>query len=121
MALGLADRGDAVERVITTTRRRSVGSNRAVAERVGLALLEGFSSFAGGRFDDAVDALSVARPASRAVGGSHAQRDVIELTLIAAAARSGRTDYASALVGERVRRKPAASSATEQLVIANAT
>jgi tetratricopeptide (TPR) repeat protein len=120
MVLGLAGRHDAVERVISTTRRRAVGSNRSVAEGVGLALLEGFSSFASGRFDDAVEVLSVVRPAAAAVGGSHAQRDVIDLTLIAAAARSGRGEYAHALVDERVRRKPAAQSASEQLLIANA-
>jgi tetratricopeptide (TPR) repeat protein len=121
MALGLAGRRDAVERVVATARRRSVGSNRAVAKRVGLALLEGFTSFAAGRFDDAVEVLSAARAAAGAVGGSHAQRDVIDLTLIASAARSGRNEYANALVDERVRRKPAGQRATEQLLIANAS
>lgn len=119
MALSLAGRVDAVERVITATRRRSVGSNRVVAEQVGLALLEGFKSFAAGRFDDAVEALSAVRPVARAVGGSHAQRDVIDLTLIAAAARSGRTDYAHAFIEERVQRKPGASVATGQLLMAS--
>ena len=34
-------------------------------------------------------------------GGSHAQRDLIDLTLIEAAKRSGQTGLASALVAER--------------------
>jgi hypothetical protein len=85
----------------------------------GLALLEGFSSFAAGQFDRATEVLSAVRLEAHAVEGSHAQRDVIDLTLIAAAARSGQTTYAEPLVGERVRRTPTASSATQQLLVAN--
>ena len=119
MVLSLIGRDDRAEHVITDARRRSVGSNRAVAERVGLGLLEGFASFASGRFDRAVDVLSGVRPAVWAVGGSHAQRDVIDLTLIAAAARSGQADYAGALGSERVQRKPTGARATEQLLVSN--
>lgn len=119
MAFGLAGRHDLAQRVITDSRRHSMGTNRVVTERVGQRLLEGFSSFAAGRFDHAVDVLSEVRPAARSVGGSHAQRDVIDLTLIAAAAQSGQTDNARALASERVQRKPAGSSATEQLLVLN--
>ena len=35
-------------------------------------------------------------------GGSHAQRDAVERTLLEAAIRAGRTDLASALVSERL-------------------
>jgi tetratricopeptide (TPR) repeat protein len=120
MAISLAGRSDLVEQVIADSRRHAVGTNRAVAERAGLALLEGFSSFAAGQFERATEVLSAVRPEARAVGGSHAQRDVIELTLIAAAARSGQTDFAETLAGERVRRKPTALSATKRLLMANA-
>jgi hypothetical protein len=120
MVLGLVGNDDRIERIITTARRRSVGSNRAVAERVGLALLEGFRSFAAGRFDHAVEVLSGVRHAVRAVGGSDAQRDVIALTLIAAAVRSGQTEYARTLEGERLQRRPTGSDATERLFVANA-
>jgi hypothetical protein len=121
MALSLAGCRDEVERVTTAVRRHSLGSNRVVAERVGLVLLEGFDFHASGRFDDAVEVLSEARPFARAIGGSHAQRDVIDLTLIAAAARSGRVDYADALVKERLQRKPAAASAMGHLLSASTT
>jgi hypothetical protein len=53
------------------------------------------------------------------VGGSHAQRDVIDLTLIAAAARSGNATLARALVTERVARKPPAAAAASALIVAN--
>jgi hypothetical protein len=39
-------------------------------------------------------------------GGSHAQRDVIDLTLIEAALRSGDAGLASALTAERADRRP---------------
>ena len=58
-------------------------------------------------------------PDAHAVGGSHAQRDVIDLTLIAAAARSGQADLTRALVTERTRRKPSASASARALALAN--
>ena len=121
MIFSLAGRDDLTEHVSTAARRDSVGSNRAVTEQVGLRLLEAFSSFAVGRFSHTVDVLSEALPSARAVGGSHAQRDVVNLTLISAAARSGQAGYASALVAARVKDKAAASSVAERLLLTNVT
>ncbi len=42
------------------------------------------------------------------VGGSHAQRDVFEDTLLEAYIRSGRTEAAEALFRERLDRRPSA-------------
>ena len=53
------------------------------------------------------------------MGGSNAQRDVIELTLIAAAARSGDHRVADGLVKERLERKPSAKKAARELLRAN--
>jgi hypothetical protein len=53
------------------------------------------------------------------VGGSHAQRDVIDLTLIAAAARAGDRGLADALAGERTARKPSAAASAAQLIAVN--
>jgi predicted nucleic acid-binding Zn ribbon protein len=78
-----------------------------VAARAGVALLEGFSSFAAGRFNRAIDLLTEVHSCARAVGGSNAQRDVVDLTLIAAATRAGEHDMARQLVAERVTRRPA--------------
>ena len=44
-------------------------------------------------------------------GGSHAQRDLIDLTLIEAATRSGNERLANALVAERTAAKSAAPAA----------
>jgi hypothetical protein len=53
------------------------------------------------------------------VGGSHAQRDVIDLTLIAAAAQAGDNSLTRALVTERIARKPAAEAAARRLITEN--
>src|ERR1035437_1313583 len=72
-----------------------------------------------GQPDRALAMLIDLRPVANAVGGSHAQRDIIDLTLIAAAARAGERTLTEDLVAERVARKPSASAAATQLVAAN--
>ncbi len=119
MAFGLAGNHARNELVVAANRHLTAPTNRRAAERAGVDLLEAFSAFAGGRPDRAIDLLIDIRPRASAVGGSHAQRDIIDLTLIAAAARAGDDALARALVTERVARKPAAQAAARQLVIEN--
>ena len=119
MALGLAGRHEAVDRVISETRRTAVGTNRSVVDEVGLLLLEGFASVADGRVERAVDLLVEARPRSMAVGGSNAQRDVIDLTLVAAGARAGSRRLVDELVKARVETRPSTADAVGSLVAAN--
>jgi tetratricopeptide (TPR) repeat protein len=88
MALGLAGFHDLTDPLITNNRRQSIGTNRAVVEQVGLGLLEGFAAFATGKYDHAVDRLSDVGPRSNAIGGSHAQRQIVGLTLVAATDRA---------------------------------
>jgi hypothetical protein len=119
MAFGLAGDHARNELVVAANRHLSAPTNRAAVERAGLDLLEAFSAFAAGRPDRAIDLLIDIRPRAHAVGGSHAQRDVIDLTLITAATRAGDDGLARALVTERVARKPSAEAAARQLVVAN--
>jgi tetratricopeptide (TPR) repeat protein len=119
MAFGLAGDQARVERVILANRHLTAPTNRAAAARAGLDLLEAFSAFAAGRPERAIDLLIDIRPRANAVGGSHAQRDVIDLTLIAAAARAGDDSLARALVTERVARKPSAEASARRLVTEN--
>jgi tetratricopeptide (TPR) repeat protein len=119
MAFGLAGDVERTERVIASNRHLAAPTNAGAAERAGLALLEAFAAFAACRPDRAIDLLIDIRPRASAVGGSHAQRDVIDLTLIAAAARSGDDSLARALVTERVARKPAAEAAARRLITEN--
>jgi tetratricopeptide (TPR) repeat protein len=119
MVFGLAGDHRRAERVLTANRRLTAETNRAAADRAGLALLDGFGSFAAGYPERAVDLLAGIRPQAHAVGGSHAQRDVIDLTLIAAAARAAQTPLARALVADRAARKPAAEPAARRLLKTN--
>ena len=118
MAFGLAGRSDLSEQVISAN-QHAVGSNRVVTEKVGLGLLEGFRFFATGEFRRSVDVLVECLPLTGAVGGSHAQRDIINLTLIAAAARSGHADYARALAATRGNYRDDGSDMTERLLLTN--
>ena len=119
MVFGLAGRHEDIERVLSGNRRRAVGTNRAVAERAGLSLLEGFGSFAAGRFDRAIDLMMEVRPFAQAVGGVRRERDIIDLTLLAAAARNGEKSMVRALLAERVARKPSSLAAARALLAAN--
>jgi tetratricopeptide (TPR) repeat protein len=119
MTFGLAGDHDRNQRILTANQDLTARTNRQAAQRAGLRLIEGFAAFAGGDPGTAVERLIDIRPEAHAVGGSHAQRDVIDLTLIAAAARSGQADLARALVTERITRKPASAASARTLVRAN--
>ncbi len=119
MAFGLAGQVDLQEHLLSENRRHAVGTNRAVGAGAGLALLEGFCSFAAGRFNRAIDLLTDVRSCAHAVGGSNAQRDVVDLTLIAAAARAGEHGMARQLVAERVGRRPGTAAAANRLLAGN--
>ena len=119
MVFALAGDQARVERVISANRHLTAPTNRMAAKRAGLDLLDAFGAFAAGRPDRAIDLLIDIRPRANAVGGSHAQRDVIDLTLIAGAARAGDHHLTRALVTERVARKPSAEASARQLVTEN--
>ena len=65
-------------------------SNHGMAREVGLPLMRGLLAFARGDDDAAADLLYAARGEAQRFGGSHAQRDLIDQTLLAAAARGSR-------------------------------
>ena len=119
MALGLAGRHATVDQVIAEVRHSAVGTNRTVVDEVGALLLEGFAAVAAGRVGRAVDLLVQARPRSLALGGSNAQRDIIDLTLVAAGARAGSRHLVDELVAARVGNRPSTADAVGSLVAAN--
>ena len=119
MAAGLAGDRDLWERLIVDNRGVKSGTNSRAIDQAGLELLEGFAAFADGDTAGACHRLVGIRPKAHVVGGSNAQRDVIEQTLIAAAARSGDFSLAQALLEERVRAKPSAHAAGLELIRAN--
>lgn len=75
--------------------------NAAFTSEVGFAATRAFIAYGQQDWARAVALLRPVRNQSHRFGGSHAQRDVIDLTLIAAAQRSGQTALASALTQER--------------------
>jgi len=76
------------------------------ASGVGADLVEGFAAYWQGDHDTAIDRLWRGRSIANAFGGSHTQRDVIDLTLIEAAFRGGHARLAEALAHERLTTRP---------------
>lgn len=68
---------------------------------VGLQATRAIHDFAIGRYTDAAERLRQIRPVAQRFGDSHAQRDLIDQTLIEAAARAGNWQSADALRRER--------------------
>jgi tetratricopeptide (TPR) repeat protein len=119
MVAGLAGASEVCDHIILVNRSASGGTNRRAIDAAGLELLEGFAAFAAGDADRALRRLAAMESKAQVVGGSHAQRDVIDLTLIAAAARSGDVRLAEALLATRLERKASAGAAGLELLRTN--
>ena len=79
--------------------------NARLTSEVGNALTLAILAFGDDCYDEVVRLLRPARGIASRFGGSHAQRDVVDLTLIEAARRAGQRDLVSALVAERIATK----------------
>jgi tetratricopeptide (TPR) repeat protein len=119
MAFALAGRRDLGEALVEANRSGPWGTNAAVVGQVGGHLLRAFSDFGAGHYGAAAAILYDHRRAARAIGGSHAQRDVIDLTVLAAAVAAGDRPMTRALRAERRARKPGAEAAADLLVDAS--
>ena len=86
--------------------RLGSGENWQVTSEIGRRLINGALAFAAADYKRAVEAILPVRHDAARIGGSHAQRDVITLTLIAAAQRSGQRSLERALLDERGRSAP---------------
>jgi len=84
------------------------GDNVGTTAAVGRRLIDGVIAFARGDYALATESISPVRYETVRIGGSHAQRDIVTQTLIAAAERSGQTNLARALLAERVAIRPTA-------------
>lgn len=81
-------------------------SNHQMAREVGLPLMRGLLALARGDFDGAADLIAPVRSLASRFGGSHAQRDLIDQTLLYAASRGGRRSLGRGLLNERTMAKP---------------
>jgi tetratricopeptide (TPR) repeat protein len=77
-------------------------TNLAMTRDVGLPVTRAIVAFGRERYDDVLDALLPIRYVVNRFGGSHAQRDVVQRTLLEAALRSGRYAVARELLSERL-------------------
>jgi tetratricopeptide (TPR) repeat protein len=108
IALSGAGRTDDARAVIERLERYSAaapvppGTNRAMADTVGLPASRAILAYAEGRHEDVIDGLLPIRRVFQDFGGSHAQRDLLQRTLTESAIRSGRLDLARALIDERL-------------------
>ncbi|HEX2493955.1 MAG TPA: tetratricopeptide repeat protein [Steroidobacter sp.] len=110
MAFVGAQRFDLAQSTLAAMERKADGSsdaNAAMTREVGIPLARALIAFGAGRYPQAVDFLSQIRTIAYRFGGSHAQRDLIHLTLVEAALRSNQPRLARALVAERTQLKPA--------------
>lgn len=78
----------------------------SVAADTGLPLMRSILASVEGRYDEAADGLLSVRDTAFRFGGSHAQRDLVEQTLLDAAIRAGRRPLAKHLLNERLMAKP---------------
>jgi tetratricopeptide (TPR) repeat protein len=76
-------------------------SNARMTRRVGLPLARAFDDYRRGRWSEATEGLLRVRDTSHVFGGSHAQRDILTLTLMDAAVRAGQRELAGHILAER--------------------
>jgi hypothetical protein len=86
---------------------RGSGDNAAFTREVGRPAALGIKAFGEGSYVQAVRLLAPLPAVAHRFGGSHAQRDVISLTLIEAAIRAGDGALARDLTRKRLAARPA--------------
>lgn len=109
MAFVGAGRQELAEQVLAAQRvaMSADTDNAGFTRDVGHSLTRAIQAFGDGHYNEVVRLIRPVRTIAHRFGGSHAQRDVIDLTLIEAAFRAGQRDLAKALAAERVALKPA--------------
>ncbi len=103
MAFTAAGRRDAAQAVLAAQKEAMArkGDNAGFTADVGHPACKAIIAFGEDDYRQAVDLLRPIRSIAARFGGSHAQRDVIDLTLIEAALRAGDANLAAALAAER--------------------
>ena len=111
-----------VERRLAQMRETAASNAEAAAiyRDVGIPVTRGLTAFHRGDYDQAVADLLPVRVELWQIGGSHAQRDVVDWTLTEAAARAGQRDVALALAHERLGKRPRSAPNQRFLHQANA-
>jgi tetratricopeptide (TPR) repeat protein len=97
-----------VERRLKAMRETAAGGLEAAGlyRTVGIPVVEGLAAFHRGAYAEAVELSLPVRFDLWQIGGSHAQRDVVDWTLTEAAVRAGQRDVALSLAHERLGTRP---------------
>lgn len=108
LAFAVVGREDLMAKVQKDLENTAIGgtTNAGMARAVGLPLGRGIAEFARGRDTACLAQLEAVRDVAPQFGGSHAQRDLITLTIIEAARRSGRANVAKHYLNERIVLRP---------------
>ncbi len=105
LAYAAAGDRDALDRLVAALRERVAQGKVAGGEVVPL-LAEAIAAFADGQYGRAADLIEPYQAEVVRVGGSNAQREVFEDTLLVAYLRSGRYEKARTLLEGRLARRP---------------
>ena len=108
MAFAGAGRRDLAERLLAVMSRTAAAStdNGTMTRTVGLPVASAILAYAEGRYGETVERLAPVKAIAARAGGSHAQRDLLAQTLLAAAGKSGQHRLARSLLNERLALKP---------------
>jgi len=88
------------------TAMESGGDNAGFTREVGHPAALAIQAFGQGRYAQCVELLRSIRPLAHRFGGSHAQRDVLDQTMIAASRHAGFDALTAALLNERAALRP---------------
>ncbi|MBA2544708.1 MAG: tetratricopeptide repeat protein [Deltaproteobacteria bacterium] len=117
LAFAAVGREASMARILHDLESAAVGSttNAMMSRDVGLPLARGVAAFGTGRYAQCLDELEPVRDIAYRFGGSHAQRDLITLTIIEAARRCGKLQLARHYLNERVMHRPGSELGTRLL------
>ncbi len=111
MALAVAGREAAVRTLLEHMEAAAKGTttNAQMTREVGLPVARALLAFARGRHAEVIATLEPVRDIAHRFGGSHAQRDLLTLTLIQSALRTGIDRLARHYLAERRVHRPASA------------
>lgn len=103
MAFAGAGRDDLLDRVRQAQARalQRDDDNAWMTRTIGAPAIDALLAFTAGRYDRCVELLRTIRNRAHGFGGSHAQRDLLDQTLLVAARRGSQASLATALERER--------------------
>jgi hypothetical protein len=105
LAHAAAGNVDAIDALLADLRRREANGKQPAGPIV-VTLVESVAAFARGDYASVVDTLYPVRDLIVRVGGSNAQREVFEDTLLEACIRAGRHEEARPILKSRLERRP---------------